>query len=118
LFAGNIYYILPACIMAAAIALIFCVHLKGAPRRLRIDVNIIRRFAIAAVLFILLAAVVFLPNVAHFNLLGDHPNERPDAHYEPPAVALSQVLTFETNIPSQLNSHHYVLMVVPVWFAA
>ncbi|MBL8162923.1 MAG: hypothetical protein JNJ61_13120 [Anaerolineae bacterium] len=128
-FAGNLWYILPTIVGIGVIAGVYAL----ANGRTRIDWQIVRRLAAAALLTVGLCAVTLLPLVAHFHLIGNHPPEI-GSGMEVPLREMILPLYFDPNPERPLTyfdpflnvisvgpvgdiSHFYYAFTIPGWYA-
>lgn len=117
--AGLLYYILPGVILAAGIGLVFAIHIS--PKYfwgIGLNIDLLKRFALAFALFAALAAVTMLPIALHYGYVGGHPGEVPDTPYELPSTVAAQLFTPERYYELGTWTENYNLFTVPVWFAA
>lgn len=113
---GNIYYTLPALILAA---MVIAAHLIIRSRgRWQIDYRLLRRWSWAMLLTIGFAAVTLIPLLSNQALIGRHPNEIGAGRYYAPFVLITQLFT-----PEHLSyefgtwSENYYLYTLPLWYA-
>lgn len=117
-FGGNVYYTLPALIMALSIGGIYLVQRDpAAGRSFRLDRVIARRLGLALLLTIGLAAVTLLPTLLTSGYIGRHLAEPGWGDYADPLRVLAQLFTSEEIVLSAgVRSENYYLYTMPAWY--
>lgn len=113
LLAGNIYFILPAAVMAGMLTTMLAVRLKPQPH---VDYLYVKRAVLSFAFAAGLMAVTAVSIILLYRYVGGHPDYFPEQTQEL-LPALQQFFTADNLMPIGVEEFHRYVFVVPWWLA-